>query len=252
MRILLPPSEGKTAPVAGPALDLDQLALQELNPVRREVSAALIDLCRRSPKEAAMALGLGKTQSADVSADAALAEGPCGPAIEVYTGVLFDALGWDSLAAAARDWVDGSVLISSALFGLLRPTDPIPYYRLSGGVRLPGLPTMRGLWSGPITQALATEPGLVVDMRSGTYAALGACPADRSVTVRVMTVRDGRKVPVSHHNKATKGRLVRAMAESGASAGSTLELLHLWRDLGWEAAESGPGKVEVMAVSDSA
>jgi cytoplasmic iron level regulating protein YaaA (DUF328/UPF0246 family) len=56
--------------------------------------------------------------------------------------------------------------------------------------------------------------GLIVDLRSSGYVALGPVPptaADRAVTVRVLQERGGKRTVVSHFNKATKGRIVRAL-----------------------------------------
>jgi len=43
--ILLPPSEGKTAPARGRRLSLHALGFPELNQVRADILDALIDVC---------------------------------------------------------------------------------------------------------------------------------------------------------------------------------------------------------------
>jgi cytoplasmic iron level regulating protein YaaA (DUF328/UPF0246 family) len=56
---------------------------------------------------------------------------------------------------------------------------------------------------------------LVVDLRSGSYAALGRVPG--AVTVNVLAERpDGSRSVVSHFNKAHKGRLARVLASTRA------------------------------------
>ncbi|MGH3753123.1 MAG: hypothetical protein ACRDRP_10565 [Pseudonocardiaceae bacterium] len=58
---------------------------------------------------------------------------------------------------------------------------------------------------------LAGVAGLVVDLRSGAYAAMGPLPV--AVTVYVLSEDGrGRRRTVSHHNKAHKGRLARLLA----------------------------------------
>jgi cytoplasmic iron level regulating protein YaaA (DUF328/UPF0246 family) len=44
-----------------------------------------------------------------------------GPAIEVYTGVLYAALGWNTLTAAQKKLAQSSLMIISAKYGALRP-----------------------------------------------------------------------------------------------------------------------------------
>ena len=70
-----------------------------------------------------------------------------------------------STQARLADWV----LVWSGLWGAVRLTDPIPAYRLSGAVTLPGPGRLAAFWREPLRRALA-EPardGLVVDLRSG-------------------------------------------------------------------------------------
>jgi uncharacterized protein len=56
---------------------------------------------------------------------------------------------------------------------------------------------------------------LVVDLRSGSYAALGRLPSAVQVDV-VSEHADGHRTVVSHFNKAHKGRLARALVSSRA------------------------------------
>jgi hypothetical protein len=78
--------------------------------------------------------------------------------------------------------------------------------------------------------------GLLVDLRSSTYAAFWR-PADelakRVVTVRVLHEVDGRRQVVSHFNKATKGRMVRAVLEDGRDPRTPAAFARLLDDLGW-------------------
>jgi cytoplasmic iron level regulating protein YaaA (DUF328/UPF0246 family) len=131
--------------------------------------------------------------------------------------VLYEALDYSGLTAAGRRRADAHVAIASALWGLVRPSDLIPAYRLSAGTTLPGLGPLTQVWRDPVSSAIASVEGLIVDLRSGGYVALGPVPssaAKRTVTVRVLQERNGRRTVVSHFNKATKGRLVRALLSS--------------------------------------
>ena len=70
MLILLPPSEGKSAPEDGPTLDLAALSFPSLTKARRQVLDRLIALCRGDLDLAATTLGLGVTQRGEVGANA--------------------------------------------------------------------------------------------------------------------------------------------------------------------------------------
>jgi uncharacterized protein len=212
--VLLPPSEGKADGGDGPPLDLTALSFPALTPAREHLVTALQRAARRDPQALRAALGLSDRQAGEVAKDAALTTAPTLPASQRYTGVVYDNLGYPTLRGAARRRADSSLVVASALFGLLRLTDRIPAYRLSGGTVLPGLGGLTPLWRPVLEPVLAAHRGLVVDLRSGAYAALARVPG--AVEVRVLREAGGRRSVVSHDNKWTKGRLARALCEHGA------------------------------------
>ncbi|NIH81806.1 YaaA family protein [Amycolatopsis viridis] len=209
MLVLLPPSETKAAGGDGPPLDLGALSFPDLNPLRRKLADALTDLAGSVP-ESRKVLGLSARQVDEVARNAELWAAPTLPALERYTGVLYDALGYGSLRSAARAKADRRLAVASALFGVVRGTDRIPAYRLSGGTALPALGSLRSLWRPVLEPALAEVDGLVVDLRSGAYAALARVP--HAITVRVVSA-SGQTI--SHFNKAYKGKLAAALATAG-------------------------------------
>ncbi len=111
------------------------------------------------------------------------------PALRRYTGVVYEALSYATLSANGRRRANSSVRVASALFGLLSPTDRIPAYRLSGGTSLPGVGSLAAAWRPVLEPELAAHRGLVVDLRSGPYAALARVPG--AVQVRVLRETDG-------------------------------------------------------------
>jgi uncharacterized protein len=171
--ILLPPSEGNATPRRGKPLDLEGLSFPSLTPAREKALAALVELCGTDPELAARALGLGSTQIYEVRRNHHLPASPTARADSIYTGVLFESLDLTSLDPAARRRSSRSLAITSSLFGLVRPGDRIPSYRLAGGVNLPGLGVVSAHWRGVLDPVMheAAGAGLVVDLRSSTYAA---------------------------------------------------------------------------------
>ena len=190
------------------------LSFPSLTPVRQRLVDAVVDAARRDPAGLRAALGLTERQSAEVDADAALWTSPTLPALRRYTGVVYDTLDAASLRGAARRRADASLVVASALFGLLRPQDRVPAYRFSGATALPGVGGLPPVWRPVLEPELASAKGVVVDLRSGAYATLARVPG--AVQVRVLRDVDGRRTVVSHDNKWTKGRLARALCEHGA------------------------------------
>jgi cytoplasmic iron level regulating protein YaaA (DUF328/UPF0246 family) len=235
--ILLPPSETKAPGGDGPPLDLGVLTAPELTEVRTEVAEAVGKLAGDVPASRA-ALGLSPRQDAEIARNAELWTSPTRPALERYTGVLYDALDVGSMTRAQRARAGRRLTVGSALFGLVGGDDPIPAYRLSAGSALPGLPTLRTLWRPALAPVLAAVEDLVVDLRSGSYAALA--PAPGAVTLDVLSERpDGSRSVVSHFNKAHKGRVARLLASSTAEPGDVVGLRRLLRRAGLHVEHDG-------------
>ena len=213
MLLVLPPSETKRDGGDAAPLDLAALSFPELTAQRKAALAALRTLSR-SVAGSLEALSLGPTQRFEIDRNRALLTSPVMPALDRYTGVLYDGLDVESLSPAERDFAADHVVVHSALFGLLRAHDPIPAYRLSHDSRLPGL-SLRKHWRQAITAALGREPGLVLDLRSESYASLGPAPESATYIRVVSEDARGRRVALSHFNKKGKGEFVRALVAAG-------------------------------------
>jgi uncharacterized protein len=222
--ILLPPSETKRDGGSdGSVLDLAALSFSALAPQRRTALAELRKISSSVPA-ATKALGLGPTQRFEVDRNRAIRSSPVMPAIERYTGVLFDAIDVATLDARAREFLGAHVVVHSALFGLIRADDPIPAYRFSHDTRLTGT-SLPKLWRDANAAVLTREPGLILDLRSESYVHLGPAP-ERSHFLRVVTPGpDGAVRALNHFNKHGKGEFVRALATSGRDFAGLDELL---------------------------
>ncbi|MFF9085152.1 peroxide stress protein YaaA [Streptomyces sp. NPDC014991] len=245
MLVLLPPSEGKASAGEGAPLELESLSLPGLTGAREAVLTELVELCAADEEKAREILGLSEGLRGEVAKNAGLRTAGTRPAGEIYTGVLYDALGLATLDAAAARRAADSLLVFSGLWGAVRVTDRIPSYRCAMGVKLPGLGTPAAHWRAPMAEVLPTvaAEGLVLDLRSAAYAAAWKPKgevAGRTATVRVLHAPT-RKV-VSHFNKATKGRIVRALLTAGAVPEDPAELVEALRELGYAVETEAPGK----------
>ncbi|MFP7364603.1 peroxide stress protein YaaA [Corynebacterium callunae] len=228
MLIVLPPSETKTPGGTGEPLSLKALSFPQLNPVRTQL---IKDLSALKIADALSILGISENLKSEAQANKHLRTSPTMPAIFRYSGVLYDALD----AASLPDFALNRLAIGSALFGVVRATDQIPHYRLSGGTKVPTktgeLPTLKARWGTAITEALFDAEPLVVDLRSGTYQQLGR--VKNAVTVRVESVlEDGSRKVVSHFNKHYKGKLARVLASSPQEATTAAEVAAIARAAG--------------------
>ncbi|MCU1578603.1 MAG: peroxide stress protein YaaA [Rhodoglobus sp.] len=245
MLLVLPPSETKRdGGRDDTSLALASLGFPALTPQRRTAIAALRALSRNL-KAAAGGLRLGPGQRFEIDRNRTLGASPVMPALDRYTGVLYEGLDAATMSPSSREFAGEHVVISSALFGLLRADDLIPAYRLSYNSRLPGV-SLRKLWAGPVAGQLAGQPGLVLDLRSESYAALGPAPSS-AWYLRVLAEDEaGRRTALSHFNKKGKGEFTRAVIESGIDHGSVDSLLEWAAARGIRLSHGSPGELDLV------
>lgn len=246
MLVLLPPSETKVdGGNDSAALDLDRLSYPSLNPSRTTALRAMRSLSRNLG-QMAQALRLGPTQHFELLRNRAIRDAPVLPAVDRYTGVLYDALGASTLSAEARALARQTVVIHSALFGLLGADDPIPAYRVSHDSRLPAV-RLRSLWSESVSAELGRYDGLILDFRSEAYVALGPVPSSANgFFLRVVSEGpDGQKRALNHFNKKGKGVLVRALLEAGEDHRDVESLLDWASRAGIRLEHGAPGELEL-------
>jgi hypothetical protein len=196
MLFLLPPSETKRS--GGGSLTIEQVALTfgGLNKAREAVLEAM--------------------------GDKSLLTAPTMRALDRYTGTLYGALHGRGLKGTPTEHnslttdevarAKSTVLIQSAVFGLIPATDLIPEYKINANKNLNGL-NLKKLWSQAheaIWPRLAG--GIIIDLRSKTYADLAPIP-EALTSYRVVVFvenEDGSREQLNHFNKKAKGQLVRA------------------------------------------
>jgi cytoplasmic iron level regulating protein YaaA (DUF328/UPF0246 family) len=245
--ILLPPSETKRdGGDVDTVLNLAALSFPALARPRRTALAGLRAIST-SVAGSMAALKLGATQRFEVDRNRTISRSPVMAAIERYTGVLYDALEVASLDVPARAFLARNVVIHSALFGLISADDPVPAYRFSHDSRIPGTSLPR-LWSAPNASVLAGVSGLILDLRSESYAHLGPAPSrDDSVFLRVVTETEtGHLRALNHFNKHGKGELVRALAAASRDFGTVDELLDWAPEAGIRLRRGAPGELDLI------
>ena len=218
--ILLPPSEGKAPGGGGLPWRRDSLSI-DLDAERTRVIRALAAAMKGDDASRSKLLDVkGKALAAAVAANRAITKAPTRPAIERYTGVLYDAIEHRSLTAAQRRRLDASVVIFSGLWGAVMPADPIPDYKLKMGAALGPLGKLSTWWREPLSARLAKlAAGRHVWNLLPKEHALAWDPPDglEQWTVRFLERRNGAMTTVSHDNKSLKGALVRyLLANPGA------------------------------------
>ena len=132
------------------------------------------------------------------------------PAIHVYSGVLYQALGWASLSPAARKRAASAVVIISAKYGAVRPDQLIESYKAKIDNN-----AMRDRVAA-VLDPIKTP--LIIDCRSSTYKTVWHSPVEKTVEVQVSTVVEGVRKIVTHMSKKTRGEIARLLLQSRSLA----------------------------------
>lgn len=256
MRILLPPSAGKTTKESTNHLQLEKLWQEEhLTQTRRQ----LIDDVQNTAllADAAQIFKLGPKNAHEISQNLEVYDAPALAAWQLYDGVLYEAAKFAqifSYGACAQDGqgqgqgnqpqgsgqgqggqsqadqsqglqrqLEELTLVFSALFGPVRLTDLITPHRLSGSVKLPGQGSVASIWSKALKELLTQQLSghVVVDLRSAEYGAMyrptrGSDCLLLNIGVAKVNPATGKRSVVSHWAKHTRGLLAGALLRAVA------------------------------------
>ncbi len=239
MRILLPPSAGKTTKESTNHLQLEKLwQAEHLTQTRRQ----LIDDVQNTAllADAAQIFKLGPKNAHEISQNLEVYDAPALAAWQLYDGVLYEAAkfaqifssgdssqggqGQGSQSQGGQGQLEELTLVFSALFGPVRLTDLITPHRLSGSVKLPGQGSVASIWSKALKELLTQQLSghVVVDLRSAEYGAMyrplrgGECVM-LNIGVAKVNPATGKRSVVSHWAKHTRGLLAGALLRAVAS-----------------------------------
>ena len=213
MKILLAPSETKRSGGEAP-FRLEHLLFEELLPWRTKLLHTYMNILQRGDlAELSQMFGLKKESDIKAHIKDIIHE-PAMKAIERYTGVAFDHLGYDTLDNEAKAYIDSHVILNSNLFGFLRADDLIPEYRLKQGAAVGDIKVEKYYHEhgAPLMEAYL-ESEEILDLRAGFYDKFYK-PAKPCTTLKF--VKEGKVV--SHWAKAYRGIVLREIAKAGVES----------------------------------
>jgi cytoplasmic iron level regulating protein YaaA (DUF328/UPF0246 family) len=237
--ILLPSAEGK-APGGNPlAPDMfDYRAsntfnfFSELNTERRTLINAVQEIVRTADAPTLEKLFGVKGDALQQALDDNLNvyNGPLLAAIDRYSpGVLYRAMEFTTLPTGAQRRLLENGIIFSGLFGLLRPDDLIPAYRLKMDATVPGIGRASAYWREPLSAHLNAllDGHMVWNLLPGAFDAAwdDAQTYARMVRVQFFREADGERKAVSHGVKELRGALVAYIVTEVAE---TVDALRHW------------------------
>jgi len=129
-------------------------------------------------------------------------------AIERYTGVVYDGIDYPSLDQDSKRYFDKHIRILSAVFGLIKPKDKIPDYKL----KIEKLDAAN-YWKPIIEKQLKNT--YVIDLLPNAHRK--GVAYDDGIAVNFMVEKGGKKTAAGHQGKFIKGRFVRWLCENQVS-----------------------------------
>jgi cytoplasmic iron level regulating protein YaaA (DUF328/UPF0246 family) len=213
LMVLVPPSEGKIPAGDGPPWSVDDGEFGALAPARTRVVNAL----RRHRGGTARMLGAsGALVRRGREANLALVGAPTLPAWQRFSGVLWEHLDPVTLPAAARRRARTGVIVVNAVTGLAGWDDPVPDFRLKLSAAVPPVGNLATFWRPPLSRVVNERLAghTVVDLLPNEHRGAWVPDSDAYRLVRPSLVTPNG-APAGHGGKAAKGRLIRALLESG-------------------------------------
>lgn len=141
------------------------------------------------------------------------------PAILSYTGMVFKRLSIKDFSDDDFRYAQEHLLITSFLYGLLRPLDVIKCYRLEGDIKLPerGDITMFDYWKPVLTDffigEIKRQGGVLLNLASGEMKDLfdwkRVCREVRVITPDFYVYKDGKLSTVVIYAKMCRGEMTR-------------------------------------------
>lgn len=196
--ILIPPSEGKAS--GGSCRPLIKVSPQ---------LKIMLDRFLNFKGDQEKLLGVkGQALKDAVECNKNILSSPTLPAIERYTGVVYQGIKYPLLSISAKNFLNEHVRIVSALFGLLAPQDLIPEYKL----KIEKLDAQK-YWKPLIAERL--KSCFVIDLLPQAHQK--AVDYKDGVAVDFIVQKNGKRIPAGHNGKLIKGKFVRWLCENKIS-----------------------------------
>ena len=165
----------------------------------------------------------GETLEEAIEATKGVFDAPLMSALDRYSpGVMYKSMDFAGLPTGAQRRLLENAIIFSGMFGLIRPDDLIPFYKLKMDASLPEIGKVSRYWKPFISPILnkTLEGHIVWNLLPGTHR--DAWNDDHSyelmVTVKFFAESGGERKAVTHGTKPLRGQLVnylvREMIES--------------------------------------
>ena len=203
MKILIPPSEGKTT------VDESTKTFKETNSKFSEAISKLLEtLNHMEPNQLGKIYGTSSEKSLALhQINLNIFDSLCSEAIKRYTGTVYKNLDPTSFNDLSKNYLNQNVRITSAFMGLISPDTLIPNYKLKMGVL--NLPEF---WNPYFSDILSRED-LVIDLLPQVHRKSYTKTAN-TIVINFNVKKGGKIIPAGHFGKVVKGKFVKFLVEN--------------------------------------
>jgi len=203
MKILIPPSEGKAK------VRSQEILFRDTKFQFSQYTQQIVDLLNLIENEDLTSV-YGTSQDKAIMfhrQNQDVFNSKCVPAIERYTGVVYNHIDWETLNKKAKNYMNKHVIIFSGLFGLLSPDTFIPDYKLKMNVL-----SLKSLW-GPIISDYLKDEDLIFDLLPQVHRK-AYTPNKNTIQIDFLVQSKGKTSAAGHFGKAVKGQFIRFLASN--------------------------------------
>lgn len=202
MKILIPPSEGKSKDNANNmAFGKTNFAyLNETKKILEKLSNCDTDLISKIYGTSIEKSDIQHKENLDL-----LNKG-CSIAIERYSGVVYSNFDFHTLNKSSQIFSNDHILITSGLLGLVRPNDLIPNYKLKMNAL-----KLTSFWNPIFTKSLSKEDfilDLLPEIHRKSYT------SSKSIKINFKFLKGNKFISAGHNGKAIKGKFLRFIIEN--------------------------------------
>ena len=234
--ILLPPSEGKNSNSTNDKYSIEKLnktnnSFIELDTLRYQISSNLKDSINSSDEikhEKILDLKGNNLKSA-IQKTLNFENELTTSTINRYDGVMFKAINYNDMSQVQKENFNNSVIFIDGMFGLLKPQDLIPDYKLKITSKF-GRFNMTSFWKENLYEKLNKifqNTELVIDILPGAHRkVVNFSNAENYVEIMFATIKDGKLKNAGHESKKLKGEIINFIVEHNTIS---IDKLKTWK-----------------------
>jgi len=202
MKILIPPSEGKSKN------NISNIEFIETKNIFFDEIKKILEILSSVKNEELVKIYGTSFDKSKIIHDENLniLNNKCSQAIERYTGVVYNNFDFKSLDESSKKFAEDKILITSGFLGLVKLNDLIPNYKL----KMNSL-KLSAFWK-PIFSNYLKDEDLILDLLPLIHKK--SYESKNSVEIDFKFIKNNKSISAGHNGKSIKGKFIRFVVEN--------------------------------------